>query len=256
MRIFTRKEMKRLIDEVGAGIENSQNNPLVLGKVQGFGFTPENFTATEAIRLEAERLYLTKGPKAGQKISLSIQLREEIEQIHSIFMVYEKMLRRDLKDDPALFSEFSLSGRRDYSISGKIKEPKGFYLNCQDNEKVGAYVTKYGLTPEAIQTHLDRIADLEKNKTVQAVLVKESEKTTEDRNKIFLQLNNWWNNYKTVLLHVFKDDPQQLEALRIKGYSLNYKPKRGGSDEGEEPQGAEPVEEPAEPPAEEPQGQT
>ena len=122
MRRFSRKEMKSLLDDVGTGIKNSKDNPLVLEKVQEFGFTMENFTSTEELRKQAERLFLEKGPKAGQKISLSIQLREQIDEIHQLFMIYEKMVRRDLKDDPALFSEFDLDGTRDYSISGKIKE--------------------------------------------------------------------------------------------------------------------------------------
>ncbi len=56
-------------------------------------------------------------------------------------------------------------------------------------------------------------------------MVKEAEKTTEDRNKVFRKLNAWWQNYKLVLLFVYKDDPQQLEAFGIKGYSEGYKPK-------------------------------
>lgn len=256
MRRFSKKEMKSLLDEVGTGIENSKDNPLVLEKVQEFGYTLEIFTSAEELRKEAERLYLEKGPKAGQKISLSIQLREQIDEIHQLFMIYEKMVRRDLKDDPALFSEFDLDGSRDYSISGKIKESKGFYKNCQDNEKLGTFVTRYGLTPEKLQSHLDEIEEIEKDTTVRAILVRDAEKTTEDRNKVFRQLNDWWINYQTVLLYVFRDDPQQLEAFKIKGYSEGYKPKRGDSEEGEEPQGTQPVEEPTVSPAEEPQSQT
>jgi hypothetical protein len=251
MQRFTMKEMKSLLDEVGTAINNSKDNPLVLEKVQEFGYTPETFTATEELRKEAERLYLEKGPKAGQKISLSIQLRNKIDEIHQLFMIYEKMVRRDLKDDPALFREFDLDGPRDYSISGKIKESKGFYKNCRDNEKVGTFVTRYGLTPEKLQAHLDEIEEIEKDTTVRAILISDAEKTTEDRNKVFLQLNNWWQNYKMVLKYVFRDDPQQLEAFRLKGYSLGYRPKRGGSDEGEEPQDTQPVEEPGTPPADE-----
>jgi hypothetical protein len=257
MRTFTKREMKSLLEEVGAAITNSKDNPLVLEKVQEFGYIAETFTAAEELRKEAERLYLEKGPKAGQKISLSIQLRNKIEEIHQLFMIYEKMVRRDLKDDPALFSKFDLDGPRDYSISGKIKESKGFYKNCLDNEKVGEFVIRYGLTSEKLQAHLDEIEEIEKDTTVRALLVSDAEKTTEDRNKVFQQLNNWWQNYKMVLKYVYRDDPQQLEAFRLKGYSLGYKPAGSGGSGSEEPQDAQPVEEePGTSPAEESQVQT
>jgi hypothetical protein len=212
-----------------------------LDKVQPFGYTPGNFAGAEALHKEAERLYLAKGPKAGQKISLSIQLRADIDEIHQFYMLYVKLLRRELKNEPGLLQELQLIGDRDFSISGKIKQSKGFYLNCRDNQKVGAVVTKYGLTTEQLQAHLDKIEVIEGDKTVQAVMVKEAEKTTEDRNKVFRQLNDWWQNYKLVLIFVFKDDPQQLEAFKIKGYSEGYKPKRKEkTPEGEEPDPEQP----------------
>jgi hypothetical protein len=80
---------------------------------------------------------------------------------------------------------------------------------------------------------------VENDKNYRAILVKDAEKTTEDRNKVILKLYNWWMNYKSVLIYVFKDDRQQLEAFKIKGYSIGYVPRKSSSGE----------EEPTEPPA-------
>jgi hypothetical protein len=49
-------------------------------------------------------------------------------------------------------------------------------------------------------------------------------------------LYNWWMNYKSALIYVFKDDPQQLEAFKIKGYSIGYVPRKSSGDEEETPE--------------------
>lgn len=257
MRVFSKKEMTQLFEESGIGIKNSKDDPVVLGRVQEFGYTAENLAAAEALHTEAETLYLEKGPKSGKKINLSIQLKKKIENIHRHYMVYVKILRINLAEDPGLLKEFQLVDERDFSVSGKIMEPKEFYKNCLESNKLAEVVVNYGLTAEKLQAHLDSIAEVEQDKSFRALLVRDAEKTTEDRNKAVYKLYTWWRSYKTVLLYVFKDDPQQLEAFKLKGYSLGYKPAGSSSSGSEEPQGqdTEPVEEPAAPPAEEPQNQ-
>lgn len=235
MRKFTKKQMKKVLDSTATAIENSRKDPSVLEKVSEFGYTEESLQAGEDLLKKAEELYLEKGPKTGQKISLGIQVRKKINDIHRLFMLFAKVVRRDLKENLSLFREFNLSGERDYTYSGRIKESKGFYENCLKNKKVGSFVVKYGLTKEKLQSHLSSIAEIEKDRQFKALVIKESEKTTVDRNRVFQQLHDWWLNYKTVLTYVFMDDPQQLEAFEIKAYSPGYDPHRKEDTEEETP---------------------
>jgi hypothetical protein len=235
MRRFSKLQMKELFDEAGAGIANSKDNPVVLEKVVGFGYTQGNLVAAETIYADAETLYLQKKPKVGVKISLSIQLRKKIEDIYLLYMLYVKMLKRDLRENTGLLHELLLLGERDHTVTGKILEAKAFYKNCLDSKKLGPVVAKVGLNAETLQAQLTRIAEVENDKNYRAILVKDAEKTTEDRNKAILKLYNWWMNYKSVLTHVFKDDRQQLEAFKIKGYSIGYTPKKNNGNEEEPP---------------------
>lgn len=238
MTVLTNTQMKELFERAGICIANSRENPLILEKVVDFGYTPESLLEAEALYNEAENLYLTKGPKKGRKINLSIQLRNKIDEIHRVYMTYVRVLRRDLHDDPGLLKELLLVGNRDFTVSGKVKESKEFYKNCLDNHggKLAEVVVKYGLTPEKLQTRMDGIADVELDRNFRASMVMDSEKTTEDRNKVIYKLYTWWRNYRDVLVYVFRDDPQQLEALRVKGYSLGYKPASKSSNGEEDPE--------------------
>lgn len=246
MTVLTNTKMKALFEQAGVGIANSKENPLVLEKIEDFGYTPESLLEAEALYNEAEHLYLTKGPKKGRKINLSIQLRNKIDEIHRVYLTYVRVLRRDLYDDPGLLKELQLVGPRDLTVSGKVKESKEFYKNCLDNHggKLADVVLKYGLTPEKLQTRLDGIADVEQDRNFRASMVMDSEKTTEDRNKVVYKLFTWWRNYRDVLVYVFRDDPQQLEALKVKGYSLGYKPANKSSNGEEPPETPEPSEPP------------
>ncbi|MDQ1349875.1 MAG: hypothetical protein QG657_176 [Acidobacteriota bacterium] len=242
MRRFSKAEMKELFDEASAGIANSIDNQMVLEKVAGFGYTRDSLVEAGTTYSEAETLYLQKAPKVGLKLSLSIQVRNKIDNIYELYMLYVNMLRRDHRENIGLLHELLLLGERDHTVLGKIKDAKAFYKNCLDHPKLQPIVVKVGLTVEMLQTQMAKITEVENDKNYRAILVKEAEKTTEDRNKVILKLYNWWMNYKSVLIYVFKDDQQQLEAFKIKGYSIGYVPKKNSSDE-EEPT------EPAEPPA-------
>ena len=234
MRVFSKKQMKQLLDESGIGIENSRDNQMVLEKVSPFGLTPESFTTGENLFKRAETLFMEKGPKTGKKVALGMEVRNEIDEIHDEFMVYAKMLRRDLIHDIPSFQRFNLNVPRDYTYVGKIKETKGFYTNCLTDETIAPVAAGYGLTPESLQAKLDRITAVEKDKSVRALMVKDSEKATEERNNVFVQLNDWWQNYRVVLMHVFRDDRQQLEAFKITAYSDGYKKNRKKKEEAVE----------------------
>ena len=90
MRRFTKAQMKSLLEEVEAGIKNSKDNSMVLEKVQEFGYTPQTFTDAENLRQEAEGLYLATGPRAGQKISLSIQQNRQPYALLSYWIISSK----------------------------------------------------------------------------------------------------------------------------------------------------------------------
>jgi hypothetical protein len=232
---FTNKLMKELLENVRVAIKNSLKNADVLEKVLEFGLSGESFTTAEELLKKAETLYITKGPRTGQKLSLSIQVKDRINNIHKSFMIYVKLIRTSLKKDPAFFSEFNLSGKRDTTVTGKINEPKTFYQNCLDNEKVGNYAAaKHGLTREKIETLMAEIAELEKELEKRATLIKDAEQATQERNKVFRELSDWWINYRRILTHVFRDDPQRLEEFNITAYSEGYKPnKKKKPDAGE-----------------------
>ncbi len=236
MRRLSKVQMKELFDESGAGIANSKDNPMVLEKVATFGYTRDSLLAAETDYTIAESLYLQKGPKVGLKLSVSITLRKKIDDIHHLYRLYAKLLKRDHREDTGLLHELQLLGEVDYTITGKIKDAKAFYKNCLDHPKLLPIVAKVGLTAEALQTQMSKIAEVENDKNYRAILVKDAEKTTEDRNKVILKLYDWWLNYKSALIYVFKDDPQQLEAFKIKGYSIGYVPRKTGSDEEETPE--------------------
>jgi hypothetical protein len=233
MRI-TNKEMKELLENARIGIENSLKNPDVLDKVKEFAVTADSLSKAQELLRKTESFYMIKGPRLGQKISMSFQVRGKVYRIKKSFIVYVKMIRTDLKRDPGFFSEFNLSGTRDTSLSGKIKEPKTFYQNCLDNAKIGNYVIKYGLTREKIESHLAEIADAEKELEKRASMIKDAEQTTQQRNDVFRELSDWWTNYRRILVHVFQDDRQRLEEFNITAYSEGYKPNKKKKPDGEE----------------------
>ena len=241
--------------------------------VEEFGYTPEVFAAARVLLEEADSVYKVQGIKMGNRVSIGMETRQVIEGISKRFKLYAKMITRDYREDEGIIYEFNLAGRRDNTVLGKVREPKAFYQNCLEIEKLRNIVLKYGLTPEKLQACLDEIADLEQNNQVKALIISESEKTNEDKHLVFQELKDWWINYKSVLKFIYEDDAQMLERFSIKAYSPEYKARRkkkrqdelnngrgdgdsGGSEEpsetpGETPSEA-PTEEPTETPSEEP----
>ncbi|MCP5046626.1 MAG: hypothetical protein GY940_05615 [bacterium] len=240
MNRYTKKEVQTLLDESIVGIENSLRSPPVMARVLEFNYDAKNFRRAKKLHKKAEKFFIGSGLKTGKKVSLSIRLNGWIGEIHLRFMLYEKLIRRDLRDDPALFMQFGLESSRDYTVSGKIMEPKGFYRNILENERLSEYVVKFGLTEEKLNIHLGEIDKVEVDENYRAVLKSIAEKANQDKHRVYQQLNDWWIGYKMVLVYLYRDDPQQLEAFKITAYSEGYKPKRkkkvkGKGDESETP---------------------
>ena len=234
MRVFTRSKMRNILYEADIYLKNSIGKQMVLEKVKPFNYDEEALNAGQEIYIEAERLYLESVPIRGKKVNFGGIVKKRVNNCHKIFMIHVKKLRRELADDQGLLREFGVYGPRDFSYKGKIKEAKEFYKNCLENETIGTVAGSYGLPKEKLEEYMNEIAEIESDEAYKAIVIKESEKTTDELHKAMLKLYNWCKNYKDVLVFVFQDDRQQLEAFKIPAYSEGYDPhkkKKPGEDD-------------------------
>ena len=245
------KRIIKLHKDAGTAIGNLIDNTPVLEKIQEYGFVNDNLVEKQTLLQDMEKLMRETETKAGEKTAFYMRLTEKIEEIHKICMLHILYLRRDLKDKPDLLKEYQLNGKREQTTLGKLRDAKKFFENCKDITGLGEQVQNYGLTPEKLTDILGEIALLEQEAKQWAILKKDAEKATEERNKVFKELNTFWMKLKATLTHVFRDDLQQLEAFSITAYSEGYKrkPKKTNSTESDN-QNTE-----TEPQAEETQGE-
>ena len=254
----TNKTMSATVKDARTGIANSASNPEVMTRLNHFGITVEELNEKELERQVIDQLLTVGVPKRTKSSGFSVLLSGRIKEVTGLSSLYMKVFKRDSNDNLAILKEMNLDKAMAKKPSGKVSEAKVFYTNCLGSEKLTAYVAGFGLTPEIMQAELQKIDSIEADDQYRAQLVSDSQHTTDHRNKLFSQFNNWWINFKTILKYVFRDDPQKLEAFKILAYSEGYKPKRKSKTKtketpgNEEPPTVEPpaVEEP--PAAEEP----
>jgi hypothetical protein len=219
------KKITKLHKDAGTAVGNLIDNTPVLEKIQEYGFINEDLVEKQTLLQDMEKLMRETETKAGKKAAFYMRLAEKIEEFHKICMLHIFYLRRDLNNKPDLIKEFQLNGKREQTTLGKLRGAKKFFKNCQDITGLGEQVQSYGLTSEKLTEILDEIALLEQEAKQWAVLKKDAEKATDERNKVFKELNTFWLKLKATLTHVFRDDQQQLEAFNITGYSEGYKRK-------------------------------
>jgi hypothetical protein len=205
------------------GFENSLSNETVLGKVSNFGFSRERLEKDLELNQNADKLFRTKGQKKSTKLSLNFQFSRKLKENTGTFITFRKILRKAFWQDPGILLELQLTTDFSRSIPSSIEKMKEFYELVLNKEQLLSKVSFYGLTKEKIESELASINEIEKNALEKGLGKMETEKATQDRDKIFQLLLKEWGLYKEVLIACFyKEDPQFLEGFGVRVPSAGF----------------------------------
>jgi hypothetical protein len=234
---FSKKQMDDLLTEARISINNAKNNEDLKVRLAEFGYDEAALNEGYALYEKAEKLCSAKRIKYSEQYIVSNELNRKIEKANEHYMNFVKVLRKAFKRDFNTLTALGLKGERSKRLAGWIAQAKDFYDIAMSKEDIFTKLQRYGITKEKLQTGLDLLADVETTDEYQENLKGKAQYSTEERDKVVQELDDWMAPYEETCRIAFKDEPQQLERLKIPALSEDYKKsKRRKKGEKEEPE--------------------
>jgi hypothetical protein len=234
---LSNKRLDSLLTEARISIKNGKNIEELKVRLAEFGYTEAVLDEGFALYEKAEKLCSAKRINYSEQYIVSNELNQKIENAFEYYMNYVKVLRKAFKRDFNTLTALGLKGERDKMLAGRIVQAKDFYDIAMNKEDIFTKIQRYVISRKKLQAGLDLILDVETADEYQENVKGKAQYSTEERDKVVQELDDWMSPYRETCRIAFKDQPQQLERLGFPALSENYKKsKRRKKGETEEPE--------------------
>jgi hypothetical protein len=131
-------------------------------------------------------------------------------------MITLKVTRVAFHREPGKLQEFNATGERRRSMSGWLNDARILYTNLQQTPGALETMAQYGYTAERLleeqQQQVEEVAQLH---TKQLEETGAAQQSTQEKDKAFDELCNWYSDFRAIARVALYDKPQLLEVLGI-----------------------------------------
>jgi hypothetical protein len=182
--------------------------------IEEFGFNEEKLnggmnlvTGTETARTNQQ-----------QAIALKLQATRDARlakiEADKIYMHFLIIGREEFRDNPHLLDLLGFNGSRKEDFGGWKAQTMMLYENLNTPGVLEGYAN-HNITPENLDAGKQAVMDAENVVTAKKEAKATAEKATEDKDKIYKQLLEWWRDFVKVVNIALKKDPQLKEQVNI-----------------------------------------
>ena len=210
------KEVNELIRKVETACVNALPNAEIMAKLSAYGYTVEVLTEVKDGPLEnlkaAEALKIKEYNEKNIATSEADNLRKEFNKLYTDHV---GLIRIALKNEPVLLKSLDVMGHRAKAIGTYLDQAKAFYNGLDNNPTAKAALLKLNTTEEELTGMKAKLAEIDAAREVQSKEKGEAQLATDKRDKIYDELNEWYQTFCGIAKIAFADSPQTLEILGI-----------------------------------------
>ncbi len=231
------KRIESLLDKARVAVENALAHPDIKEKIIKFGYDDDRLQEGKTLYTQASASYQEQQRRRGEQIASSDKLTDKIRQERDRYIEYRELARRvfDSADKDGVRKTLGLDGRARQTLSGLLKEARQLYEGALGDNEIMAKLSTFDISAEKFQAALEGVKELENLDREQESKKGAAQKATMERDSLYRRLHKWLGDFRAACRIALKDDPQQLEKMKIKAYSEDYK-KRGKKKEDKEEQ--------------------
>ena len=209
------RSIDSFLSQAQVAIDNSLNNPKILGYVSDFGYSTARIQKGKALYSSAMAAQLAQTAESGEQISASQTLGEAWDKAKKTYMRLIKVARVALKKNTGATAQLALGGKRKESLSGWLAQANQFYQNALADKAMLAELKEFGITDVKLKAGLAELAVIEQANLVQEKEKGEAQAATQKRDAALDELQDWLSDYLAIAKVALEDDPQLLEGLGI-----------------------------------------
>lgn len=204
-----------ILFQSGLRINNSKSDPKVLNAVSPYGYVEEKFNEGETLLVNATTFVEKQKREYGEVDAAQAEYETARKNAHGDYMNMLAICKIAFKKDVKAITTLDLTGRRATTLSGWLKQTRGFYRAILDNEKWKVKLAGFGQTEEKLLAQLaavDGVAAASENKKRE---MGDAQNATQLRDEKIEELVEWVSDYEVIARIALADRPQLLEKLGI-----------------------------------------
>ncbi|MCP5105379.1 MAG: hypothetical protein GY950_18465 [bacterium] len=222
------KQVQTLLGDTKVGLDNAQTNEIIKPRIANRGYDDTAIAWANTKRTDLANKYREYQRKSADQIDATEKLRAEMEKQKSFFMDCRILAKRVLRSASykGYREKLGLEDKIQKSYKGFLDQSGKFFEHAMQTEEIKLLLAKVGITETLLQQGLDGLVLLEQLNDDQEAKKGAVQVARKERDDIYVELKNWWIDFKVVCRIEFKDNPQYLEILGILAPSEGYKRKK------------------------------
>ena len=200
---------------IGNGMENALTDPDITAAREKVGYDEQEMEVGKAKYDAANAAYIDRDLEYGEKLAATQDLKALREEADRVVTRHFKYARLVFKKDPAALSKLDITGYWRKRLDGKIDQATHFYEALLADERLVKAMNRFRITREELQEGRDQVEQVKALMGERMAEEGDAEQSTQDRNQLFNELDDWWDDFIAAMKIELADKPQLLEKLGV-----------------------------------------
>jgi len=196
-------------------VANAQQQPEIAAALDTYGYDTAAIQQGQTLLATARSLYDLQIKEYGEQHGATQAFEAACRQADKTYAAHRKLAKVAFKNDAQRQTNLRLNERKSQVYALWHEQARHFYTALLADPAAQTQLTRYKITPEALQAALALVDQAETLKTAQEKEKGEAQNATVQRDAALLALDDWLADFKVVARLALADTPQLLESLKL-----------------------------------------
>jgi hypothetical protein len=210
-----RKFIADKLHRIENAIKGALGNLEIMKRLSNYGYTEERINRGKVMLENVNHLMTNQVKEYGQQYAATDEQEKFLVSTYAQYMVAVKISRVAFKKQRDMLTSLGVIGQRARSLSGWLRDARILYTNLLEIPEALQTMQAYGYTAERLDRELQDVEKVENLHINQLSEKSAAQLSTQERDKAFDELCDWFSDFRAVARVALHDDLQLLEAMGI-----------------------------------------
>lgn len=202
------------------------SDPEIKPELENYGYDEARLQALRTLYEEVAALQAAQKKEYSEQFAATAELNSLWDEANEMYISTLRIARIAFKNNPKHGYSLLLYGDRKQSITGWLEQVRIFYTNLLEHPELMEPMTRFGYTPEKIQSEFEVYTRLAELSARQKKEIGDAQNATLARDRKLDELASQISDLRAVAKVALRNNPQQLEKLGILARSENTAPRK------------------------------
>ena len=232
---YSTKNIEEYLGKSRVAINNALKFTDIKERLLNHGYDETRLQEGKKLYEEAFNLLNEFNEIHAKQIGITENLNSKMKEAYDTYMGYAKMARFAVNEDIGHIKLLQLDGKRLQRQEGWTGQAIRFYQEALKHEDILQKLGVYNITKEKLEAGLALVKDALSLDSDQENIKGSAQQLITKRDKKFKKHRQWMNPFRQACRIEFKDDPQNIERLKIDALSDGYVRKKKKKKDDNEP---------------------